>query len=57
MVALATFEATESDQLNLEEGKTYIRLFEDYGNGWSFGMTMDETEEGIFPQTYAEIIN
>jgi hypothetical protein len=54
VVALADFEAGDQEQLALVEGATYVRITEDYGNGWSFGYTIDGTQEGIFPQTYCE---
>jgi hypothetical protein len=54
VVALADFEATADDQLALEEGQLYVRITEDYGNGWSLGCTMDGSKTGVFPQTYVE---
>jgi hypothetical protein len=54
VVALADFEADEEDQLRLVQGQLYIRLNEEFGNGWSLGCTMDGTRTGVFPQTYCE---
>jgi hypothetical protein len=54
VVALADFEATAEDQLTLVEGQLYVRITEDYGNGWSLGCTMDGSKTGVFPQTYVE---
>ena len=46
VIALADFEATEEDQLALKEGDTYIRITYEYGNGWSFGCTVDGSQQG-----------
>ena len=56
VVALADYEAAADDQMSLQEGTTYIRIKEDYGNGWSYGCTTDGTRTGVFPQTYCEIV-
>lgn len=54
VVALADFEAEDQEQLSLVEGATYVRITEEYGNGWSFGYTIDGSKSGVFPQTYCE---
>ena len=52
VIALADFEAPEEDQLALKKDNTYIRINYEYGNGWSFGCTIDGSKQGVFPQTF-----
>ena len=52
VIALANYTASEEDQISLVAGETYIRITADYGNGWSFGCTVDGTVQGVFPQTF-----
>ena len=54
VVALADFSAETEDQLDLTEGATYVRLEVDYGNGWSYGCTVDGSKKGVFPQTFVQ---
>jgi hypothetical protein len=54
VVALADYDAESDEQLTLKEGEKYIRITEDFGNGWSFGSTLDGTITGVFPQTYVD---
>jgi hypothetical protein len=54
VVALASFDAENEEQLSLVKGETYIRLTMDCGNGWSLGCTLDGSQTGVFPQTYCE---
>lgn len=48
VVALANFTATSEDQMTLFAGTTYIRTVVDFGNGWSYGCSMDNTKQGNF---------
>jgi hypothetical protein len=54
VVALADFPSGGDEQLELVEGQAYYRIVEDYGNGWSFGSTIDGSRQGIFPQTFVQ---
>jgi hypothetical protein len=52
VVSLADFPCSEDNQLELVEGEQYHRFVEDYGNGWSYGGTLDGSKKGIFPMTF-----
>lgn len=56
MIALADFPSGGDDQLELIEGQTYFRLVEDYGNGWSYGVSMDGTVAGVYPMTFVQVV-
>ena len=54
VTALGDFTASETGQLSLNSGEMYIRLVNDFGNGWSYGGTIDGLEQGVFPQTFVQ---
>jgi hypothetical protein len=53
VVALADFDGND-DQLQLSSGETYIVLIKDYGNGWSYGCSLDFSQKGVFPETFVK---
>ena len=50
-VALADYESTGEGQLGLVAGETIRVLVWEYGNGWSYGESIDGSTRGVFPQT------
>ncbi|KAH6575841.1 hypothetical protein BASA60_004780 [Batrachochytrium salamandrivorans] len=53
-ISLANYDATDGDQITLVQGETIVMLVAEYGNGWSYGCSLDGTKRGIFPQTFVK---
>ncbi|TPX32703.1 hypothetical protein SmJEL517_g04209 [Synchytrium microbalum] len=53
-VALADYDATGEGQMALVAGETIRVVAWEYGNGWSYGESLDGTKRGVFPQTYVD---
>ncbi|KAK6092107.1 hypothetical protein MT418_007363 [Batrachochytrium dendrobatidis] len=54
VVALADYPATDTEQMELVQGEMLVMLVPDYGNGWSYGCSLDGSKRGMFPQTFVE---